>query len=106
MKHLLTLLLFVSTSVIADVCSVVMNRDSFGPLVGNQSIQEALREGAFKFIQNSNCSKDDVLNLKIKFTVTDELLYDISANYCNFDKEILIDTTEYFKKLVCSYQKN
>ena len=89
----------------ADVCNVFMDRDSFGPLIGNQSIKEALIDEAYKFIQNSNCSKGDVLNLKIILFGTDEL-YDISASFCNFDKEILLHKSEFYGKIVCSYKKN
>ena len=101
MKHLLTLLLFISTSVMADVCNVgiyIPTTDKY--------LDELIKN-----VKDAKCKDGDVLNLDIGFAddnaqVSKYIIFESQARYCNFDKTISFDLTGLNYNLACSFHRN
>ena len=101
MKHLLTLLLFISTSVMADICKVSIYMPS-----ADKYIDEVVKK-----VDEANCKNGDVLNLDIGFAddksqASKYIIFESQARYCNFDKTISFDLTGLNYNLACSFHHN
>ena len=101
MKKLLSLLFFLSTTAIADICNVSIYMPS----------TEKFKQEVVKSMNEANCKNDDVLNLDIGFAddkapAAKYMIFETQAMYCNLDKTISFDLSGLNYNLVCSFKNN
>ena len=101
-KHLLTLLLFISTSVYAGICYVNTEAEKGAPGFKYTGI-------IGKKIDDWPCKKKDILHVSYLFGYQNpssvaSSIFNVMAKYCNFDKNIEYDLKS--SHLVCEFKRN
>lgn len=101
MKHLLTLILFISTSTFADVCNVdiLIDKPTY------KIYQDETNEIAAK------CKLGDTLSMELAFAnkaavVSKHLIFATMSSFCDLSKSIEYDLSGLNFNLVCAFKKN